>query len=55
MWSLVDQLVEHGACTTRVVGLIPGTTEMYVRMTVSRFGQKCLLNGVYILYNYYIT
>lgn len=48
MWSFVDQLVEHGACTTRAVGLIPGTTEMYVCMTVNRFGEKCLLNGVYI-------
>lgn len=27
-WSLVAQLVEHGACNTRVVGLIPGTTHM---------------------------
>lgn len=45
LWSFVDQLVEHGACTTRAVGLIPGTTEMYVCMTVNRL--KCLFNGIY--------
>lgn len=26
-WSCMDQLVEHGACTTRVVGSIPGATD----------------------------
>ena len=27
-WSFVAQLVEHGACNARVVGLIPGTSHM---------------------------
>jgi hypothetical protein len=27
-WSFMAQLVEHGACTARVVGLIPGTSHM---------------------------
>lgn len=37
----MTQLVEHGDWNTRIVGI--------VCMTLSRFGKKCLLNGIIII------